>query len=995
MLTAQTWQRIAAVALTAWLGWCGLAVQAQSPTITTLAETPENAARASSHNPEPESVPQIRLLVGAVRELFLPQRILNASAVVPEVAGVAVKPPGQLIITALAIGETPVIVSIEGRRLTFFVTVEPQRVFNLAEFLAREGRRAKEGEAETRGSYSVAYTPPVGNDAAYLQQSVSIQHKLGPDRQLRAEAEFFNFLGGGGRDALLRAPEARFGVNRFALGVDDKNKGTLDFLDSDLQISRLNFNNYVLRGLHYRAAETMTRWRGTELFAGAAQPAPFGLMGQQGFVAGGVVPIWPKKEKNNWRVRAGAFALFPRSDARRNSLLRDPDATKKALVLHTDALYTPHDRLNVEFAGNFAHGSFSGYARANARTKTLTFNGEALYTARKSPLGRVGAQSGGTQLATALVQWRPNQRWALFGSFYRNASDLQSLGLGGASLSGQGAAVNVSFTPRPQSRLSFSYAQNRLATTLNLTQTTPLINTAQAAQAVSANYSETRGQLTNDIAIRFTRQRDLQTQTSLETSFALRDELRRTYEHGYVAGFAVYSRQAPTLAALLLQRPDLLPVSLRTALRNNPRNFLAQYSTAELLALSNLDREARRQTNSLEFGARGQVGNQDLTFYGEARYLGGSLAGRSQSNLLFTSSLTWRADAANVFSVQAIQYQSFNANSTTRTSLTFSYTYYFGVGLAPAPAEWLGVTRLVRGLSGSIEGRVFYDANGNGVYDAGEVGAPQVTVALDGGARTVKTDAAGRYRFDKVATGPHTAALQWSALGATVRAVTPPEMNAEVSRKPAEVSFAVTDRGFIAGRVYNALGRANEAENGTGLAGVAVSLWVVDAVSRAETPLGTRNTLTDGKFEFRNLAPGKYRVAWDEATLPPNYRIPATLENVLTVAPLQAVYAYLPVTAQRAVSGIVFLDLDDDGIFDPQKDTPLAGARVTTGASTATTSANGTYLLRDLPTGALEIRAVTAEGIAATPQQVELSAEPITLRGVNLPVKLTIRGRQK
>lgn len=56
--------------------------------------------------------------------------------------------------------------------------------------------------------------------------------------------------------------------------------------------------------------------------------------------------------------------------------------------------------------------------------------------------------------------------------------------------------------------------------------------------------------------------------------------------------------------------------------------------------------------------------------------------------------------------------------------------------------------------SGEISGVVFLDANDNGHSDAGEAGAANVTVVLDG-RFSVQTDAAGRFDFPVVATGHH------------------------------------------------------------------------------------------------------------------------------------------------------------------------------------------------------------------------------------------------
>jgi hypothetical protein len=79
--------------------------------------------------------------------------------------------------------------------------------------------------------------------------------------------------------------------------------------------------------------------------------------------------------------------------------------------------------------------------------------------------------------------------------------------------------------------------------------------------------------------------------------------------------------------------------------------------------------------------------------------------------------------------------------------LTFRYRRAAGSHFAPlGGAPGAG--------SGEIAGIVFLDANGNGHADAGEAGAPNVTVVLDG-RFSMQTDAAGRFDFPVVATGRH------------------------------------------------------------------------------------------------------------------------------------------------------------------------------------------------------------------------------------------------
>jgi hypothetical protein len=79
--------------------------------------------------------------------------------------------------------------------------------------------------------------------------------------------------------------------------------------------------------------------------------------------------------------------------------------------------------------------------------------------------------------------------------------------------------------------------------------------------------------------------------------------------------------------------------------------------------------------------------------------------------------------------------------------LTFRYKRASGLHFAPlGGAPGAG--------SGEVAGVVFLDANNNGQLDAGETGAPNVTVVLDG-RYSVQTDAAGRFNFSAVAAGHH------------------------------------------------------------------------------------------------------------------------------------------------------------------------------------------------------------------------------------------------
>lgn len=81
-------------------------------------------------------------------------------------------------------------------------------------------------------------------------------------------------------------------------------------------------------------------------------------------------------------------------------------------------------------------------------------------------------------------------------------------------------------------------------------------------------------------------------------------------------------------------------------------------------------------------------------------------------------------------------------------SLYLSLRYEYGAG---GPRPVLGGS--ASAATGRIVGSVFLDDNGDGVRSASEQPAANVTVQLDG-RYSVRTDAQGRYRFERVAVGP-------------------------------------------------------------------------------------------------------------------------------------------------------------------------------------------------------------------------------------------------
>jgi hypothetical protein len=134
------------------------------------------------------------------------------------------------------------------------------------------------------------------------------------------------------------------------------------------------------------------------------------------------------------------------------------------------------------------------------------------------------------------------------------------------------------------------------------------------------------------------------------------------------------------------------------------------------------------------------------------------------------------------------------------------------------------------------------------------------------------------------------------------------------------------------------------------------------------------------------LRPGRYIVEIDPKTLPPNFQIPAVVSSPIVVEALRSSFYDVPIAAQRAVAGIVFVDNDHDRLYTAGKDWPLEGVSVHMNDKSAVSDAGGAYILRNLPAGTAKLIVRLANGTEVTFRILELSTEPVTVRSVNLPV---------
>lgn len=270
--------------------------------------------------------------------------------------------------------------------------------------------------------------------------------------------------------------------------------------------------------------------------------------------------------------------------------------------------------------------------------------------------------------------------------------------------------------------------------------------------------------------------------------------------------------------------------------------------------------------------------------------------------------------------------------------------------------------------------------NGNGQDDAGEPGVSGIVVQLNE-KRSVKTDVNGRYDFS-ANEGSYNIMLVSSDLGVRLRATTNTQQKVSVfARESVKVNFGVTNLGFLSGRIFNDLSLTGEySTDARGIGGV----WILLHSAKGDLKQITQSS---GKYEFQNLPPGEYTLEIDAASLPPNFRLPEQATRQIRVEPLQGFYLDLPINAQRAVSGVVYVDSNGNGKYDLLFDELVPNATVTSGTSSAVSGARGEYLLRNLPAGKIKIVARTSVGTESTSALSVLEAEPVTKDAVNIAVR--------
>ncbi len=279
---------------------------------------------------------------------------------------------------------------------------------------------------------------------------------------------------------------------------------------------------------------------------------------------------------------------------------------------------------------------------------------------------------------------------------------------------------------------------------------------------------------------------------------------------------------------------------------------------------------------------------------------------------------------------------------------------------------------------GSIGDLVFADHDGNGSRGAGEPALVGVTIELlDAGGvviDTALTDAAGRYRFDDLATGDYTVRVDPSTLpvrttNPTMDRDTTADGSTVVALAPGEVvddaDFGFQPLGTIGDSVYrDDDGDGTRDPGEPGLAGV-----VVELLDASGSVIGSDTTDTSGDYRFDDLPTEDYTVRVSAASLPAGVTTPTADRDAVpdgttavSLAPAEVVddadFGFQPL---GFIGDRVFADLDGDGSQDPGEP-GLSGVTIelldawgAVGATTVT-GPSGAYGFAGLAIGTYTVR---------------------------------------
>lgn len=303
---------------------------------------------------------------------------------------------------------------------------------------------------------------------------------------------------------------------------------------------------------------------------------------------------------------------------------------------------------------------------------------------------------------------------------------------------------------------------------------------------------------------------------------------------------------------------------------------------------------------------------------------GASLIARLRGNgLLLTAGVSYAPGAATITTM------SLQANGRTVRGFTQAVAQrdrMTALQTVQGSVVWNQHAREARFISGpslqrsGVAGRVYLDANANGLFDAGD--QPLSGVFVRAAASGALTDSLGRYAVWDIPTfTPTTIAVDSATLESPLWIPATPALLIEPGPNHYRpIDIAILPGGSIDGRVVRASG-----PDRLGLPGVQVTLANVRTGARTRT-----DTFIDGGFSFLGVRPGEYDLLLDDrvvtrfaGTFTPRRVVIAAERDGAVVTDVElAIVTAPPVAVAIDLAPAAPVDSDGDGVIDPDDRCP-------------------------------------------------------------------------
>ncbi len=824
----------------------------------------------------------------------------------------------------------------------------------------------------TVGSSAQYFNDSSGNSRVFLQNQFSWEQNGATDRlSIRAQAN--DTLGESGGAPVFNLttgsiqyarPGFEFNLLDFVLNVAGTGQGSI--------APAPNFSAVVLRGADVRLQSGANTY---EAFAGTTPSYFYLTLGGTKDVAGFT---FSHKQSESLEIYSTIAAVNAPPVAQLFNGRREMSAFET-----TGLRLRPAEHWLVQASGGFSTEGAMAQGAVVYAQNALTAFAAGSKTSPEFPLNRLQMFFATTASLTSGIRYKFTPR-VDGGLYYQHSSGSlvlrQSPGISSDYLNPN---LSLVLTRHETATFSYTYSESRgNASTSQQGSLVDLALSSQLALRASNTAQLTMGDLRDPLQLR------------TASNFGVRDSLTIPFK-GQSAWFSFqHQRTSKSLAALLNDQLSLLAPALQQLFLQDPVGFVNSPNLPpDVLAIlrnfqptdTELDVSLQLQpTHKLEF--RPNFSYQHSTFSSQQRSSNETLG----YALVYRASPSWQVQSA----LTSMYLYNFAQARFQRTTV---FTVGAQKSFRVAPSSILPSRRWH-----TIQGRVFRDRS------ASYPGLAGLRVELENG-RIATTDAQGRYEFPRVLSGKHTISLPLGQFTHPIRVTTPTLVEVELlDQKVVAIDFGIVDSARLVGTVYNDYTMSGVRQvDAPGMRGIQLILRSAN-LHRVVTADAA------GEFEFADLPAGDYVLTVDPTSVPPNFALPFDSAEV-HLDPTSTVVRDIPLRALRSISGRVYLKAEAPATPAPQvrasqkhgrrsgsqtEDSQaepattaliaIAGIRIMAGESTATTDAEGRFVLRHLPAGDVEVRLVAAadlpSGMTAPSGHVQMPRDPVIVEGATIVI---------